>query len=54
MRARQVVRCFVKGAPDQLLARADRVRRGPSRRPSDGDSGAYLAENNGWAGRACA
>jgi Ca2+-transporting ATPase len=44
---REVVRCFVKGAPDQLLARAGRVP-GPDRTvmPADDDFKArYLAEN---------
>jgi P-type Ca2+ transporter type 2C len=44
---REVVRCFVKGAPDQLLARAGRVP-GPGRTvmPADDDFKArYLAEN---------
>ena len=45
---REVIRCFVKGAPDQLLARAAHGRRRRRRRrpPADGEfRQRYLAEN---------
>ncbi|GAA2335160.1 cation-transporting P-type ATPase [Dactylosporangium salmoneum] len=50
---REVVRCFVKGAPDQLLARASHVV-APGGDPvplDDGLRGKYLAENERLAGQ---
>jgi len=60
-----VVRCIVKGAPDQLLARAVTVLDGDG--DGDGDAGAAPARHrltassgggtwprtSGWASRAC-
>jgi len=51
-----VIRCFIKGAPDQLVARAAAVSdadAGPV--PADGGfRQRYLAErSSGWASRAC-
>jgi len=46
---RPVIRCFVKGAPDQLLARAGLVPAGPDLYPAPADTefrGRYLAEND--------
>ena len=49
---RKVVRCFVKGAPDVLLARSShdprRRRLGPI--PADGGRDSVLAENDRLAG----
>jgi Ca2+-transporting ATPase len=50
---RDVVRCFVKGAPDQLLARAVTVA-APGEEPrllDDGLRGRYMAENERMAGQ---
>ena len=51
----QVIRCFVKGAPDQLLARAATVAdadAGPV--PADGEfRGGTWPRTSGWANRAC-
>ena len=49
---RKVVRCFVKGAPDVLLARSSPMprRRRLARSPSDDDRDRVLAENDRLAG----
>jgi Ca2+-transporting ATPase len=49
---RKVVRCFVKGAPDVLLARASQIRDGDgSTVPADSASERVLAENDRLAGQ---
>ncbi|HET7513836.1 MAG TPA: cation-translocating P-type ATPase, partial [Gaiella sp.] len=48
---RNVVRCFVKGAPDVLLARSSHVRNADgSKAPADGARDLVLAENDRLAG----
>ena len=53
--SREVIRCFVKGAPDQLLARAATVAdAGAGTAPADGEfRQRYLAENQRLGSRAC-
>ena len=47
---RKVVRCFVKGAPDVLLARSSRAARRRLEIPIDGGREQVLAENDRLAG----
>jgi magnesium-transporting ATPase (P-type) len=51
-----VIRCFVKGAPDQLLARArcTSTRRSAERRRPTRSRPATWRRTNGWPDRACA
>ncbi len=51
----EVIRCFVKGAPDQLLARAATVVGADAgqRRPTANSGSGTWPRTSGWASRAC-